>query len=486
MRTRFAPSPTGMLHIGGLRTALFAWLVAKQSGEAFTLRIEDTDKTREVQGATQDFIRSLTWTGMTIDEGVILDANGAIAERGPHGPYHQSKRLTIYHEHVQQLLKQGHAYRCFCTPERLESMRKDQERMKQPQMYDRLCHTLQPEEVQRRVQAGEKHVVRMLVPRDTVITFKDEIYGHLTFRGHTVDDQVLLKSDGFPTYHLAHVVDDHLMRMDIVIRGEEWISSLPKHLLLFQMFGWTPPKYAHMPLLLNKDRSKLSKRQNDVGATHYIERGYLPEALVNFLALLGWNPGTPQDMFSLEQLIQQFSLDRVQKSGAIFDMEKLDWLQGQWMRKVPLASFAETIRPLVAAVHPAAKEDAHFHEKAALAQERAVFYKDAPGLMDFFYQAPAAVTLELLVNEKQGVTAETLPKIIDLLKETLSGVGTWTLPEVQGSLSAAIEAAGYKKGQVLWPLRAILTGKKFSPGAFEVATALGKEESLRRLAAVQL
>ncbi len=488
MRTRFAPSPTGLLHIGGLRTALFAWLTAKQTGAPFTLRIEDTDKTREMAGATQDFVNTMTWSGLTIDEGVMLDANGAITEKGPYGPYHQSARLGIYKEHIDTLLKNGHAYRCFCTAERLDSMRKDQEKMKQPQMYDRLCHTLSAEEVAKRVAAGEKHVIRMLVPREKVITFKDEIYGHITFRGHTVDDQVLLKGDGFPTYHLAHVVDDHLMKMDIVIRGEEWISSLPKHLILFEMFGWTPPKYAHMPLLLNKDRSKLSKRQNDVAASHYSEKGYLPEAIINFLALLGWNPGTTQDVFTLEELVKQFSLERVQKSGAIFDLEKLDWLQGQWMRKVPPAVFAEKIKPLVVAVYPAAATDAKFAEKAALAQERAVFYKDAPEMLDFFYVDPPAATPELLINEKQGVTTETLPKIFTVLKDTLNGIADteWNLAMIQAALTAAIESSGMKKGQVLWPLRAALTGRKFSPGAFEVATALGKAETLKRLSAAKI
>ncbi len=278
------------------------------------------------------------------------------------------------------------------------------------------------------------------------------------------------------------------MKMDIVIRGEEWISSLPKHLILFEMFGWTPPKYAHMPLLLNKDRSKLSKRQNDVSASHYIEKGYLPEAIINFLALLGWNPGSTQDIFTLDELVKQFSLERVQKSGAIFDLEKLEWLQGQWMRKVSPAAFAEKIRPLVAAVYPAAATDPNFAEKAALAQERAVFYKDAPEQMAFFYKELPPVTGELLINEKQGVTTETLPKILALLTGTLEGIADaeWNLAVIQAKLSTAIETGGYKKGQVLWPLRASLTGSKFSPGAFEVATALGKTETLKRLAAVKL
>ncbi|HRH92908.1 MAG TPA: glutamate--tRNA ligase [Candidatus Peribacteria bacterium] len=515
MRTRFAPSPTGLLHIGGLRTALFAWLVAKQSGAAFTLRIEDTDKTREMAGATQDFVNTMTWAGLTIDEGVMLDENGAITEKGPYGPYHQSARLGLYKEHIDTLLKSGHAYRCFCTPERLDSMRKDQEKMKQPQMYDRLCHTLQPAEVEKRVAAGEKHVIRMLVPREKVITFKDEIYGHITFRGHTVDDQVLMKSDGFPTYHLAHVVDDHFMKMDIVIRGEEWISSLPKHLILFEMFGWTPPKYAHMPLLLNKDRSKLSKRQNDVAASHYIEKGYLPEAIINFLALLGWNPGTTQDVFTLDELIKQFSLERVQKSGAIFDLEKLEWLQGQWMRKMELPVFAANVLTKIEDKFPEAKNDSFFLKKAKLVQERLAFFKDAPEHIEFFYKAPD-VSIEFITNEKQKVTKDLIGPILNLLFVELSNLsdGNWNYQEIKHfvektyspnhvyaeklanhaleisegkpSVAPEIEYPPYTKNQILWTLRAALTGRKFSPGAFEVADALGKQETLKRLKAVKV
>ncbi len=482
MRTRFAPSPTGSLHIGGLRTALFSWLVAKQSKGTFALRIEDTDRTREVEGASAAFVRTLSWAGLAPDEGVMLDASGKIIEKGEYGPYFQSKRLDIYKKYADQLVASGHAYPCFCTAERLEDMRKRQTTFKQAPMYDRTCLHLPKDEVAQRLASGETHVIRLLVPHGETISFTDEIYGKLEFRGSVIDDQVLMKSDGFPTYHLAHVVDDHLMKTDIVIRGEEWVSSLPKHLVLFQAFGWQPPKFAHVPLLLNPDKSKLSKRQNDVSAEHYIQKGYLKEALINFLALLGWNPGTPQEIFSMDELLTTFSIDRIQKSGAIFDVKKLDWLQGQWMRKLPLAEFAEHIRPYVLKRYPQAKDDAGFLNKAQLVQERVLFFPDAPEMLTFFYEEPVVAT-ELLLNEKQGVTQENLPTILALLTTTLEPVSekSWTIEGLKELLFKTAETNGLKKGQLLWPMRAALTGQQFSPGAFEVAAALGKKKSLERL-----
>lgn len=484
MRTRFAPSPTGFLHVGGLRTALFAWLIAKKTGGTFTLRIEDTDQAREVEGATAMIVRTLEKAGIPPDEGVMLDAVGTIMEKGDYGPYHQSKRLPIYREYIDALLKSGHAYHCFCTSERLEQMRKKQQELRQAPMYDRTCADLSADEVQKRIAAGEKHVIRMKIPREETITYDDAIYGALSFKGYTVDDQVLLKSDGFPTYHLAHAVDDHLMKTDIVIRGEEWLSSLPKHLLLFRFLGWEAPKYAHVPLLLNKDRTKLSKRQNDVAAEDYLTKGYLPEALLNFLVLLGWNPGTEQEIFSLEELVQAFTLERVQKSGAIFDTEKLDWVQGQWMRRIPLSEFVSRIRPLVEAQYSAAKDDQSFTERAALIQERITFLSDAPEMLSFLYVTPAP-TMELVASPKQKITPEIVPTIVDMLVKELGKIdgGTWNRDEIVKVLEAAIPSSGLKKGQVLWPLRAIVTGKEFSPGAYEVAALLGKDETLKRLQA---
>jgi len=509
MRTRFAPSPTGFLHVGGVRTALFAWLMAKKTKGTFVLRLEDTDRAREVPGAAGNILKTLAWAGLRPDEGVMLDERGEITEKGSFGPYIQSKRTELYRTHAETLLKQGHAYRCFCSPERLEEMRTQQEKRHQTPMYDLTCLDLPEEEVKRRIAAGEKHVLRMKIPREETIVYDDEIYGKLSFKGHTVDDQVLLKSDGFPTYHLAHVVDDHLMEMDMVIRGEEWLSSLPKHLLLFRYFGWQPPKYAHVPLLLNPDRTKLSKRQSDVAAEHYIEKGYLSEALMNFLALLGWNPGTEQEIFSREELIGAFSLDRVQKSGAVFDLQKLNWLQGQWIRRIPLKDFAARIQPLVAAKFKAAGDDEHFTEKAALIQERITLFPEAAEMLAFFYERPV-VSEDVLVNPKQGVTESDLPKIIDFLIESLSSIpdSEWrkdVIINVLGSSNIArfaseaaggvdlstclkesqylgpLRAACLKNSQYLWPLRAALTGRLFSPGAYEVAALLGKEETIERL-----
>ncbi|HLC76139.1 MAG TPA: glutamate--tRNA ligase [Candidatus Peribacterales bacterium] len=482
MRTRFPPSPTGFLHIGNLRTALFAWLMAKKTGGIFTLRIEDTDQVREVPGAVEKIVQTLAWAGLRPDEGVMLDESGTLIEKGEYGPYHQSKRLPIYRKYVDELLMSGHAYHCFCTTERLEEMRKKQQALHQAPMYDRHCINLPAEEVKQRITAGEKHVIRMRVPREETITYHDEIYGDLSFKGHTIDDQVLLKSDGFPTYHLAHVVDDHLMKMDMVNRGEDWLPSLPKHLLLFRFFGWEPPKYAHVPLLLNKDRSKLSKRQGDVAAEDYWKKGYLPEAIINFLALLGWNPGTTQELFSLDELIQAFSLDRVHKAGAVFDVEKLDWLQGQWMRKFAPKDFADRIRPIVGVAFKEAMSDEKFTEKAALIQGRIMFFHEASDMMGFFYSEPH-VTANLLASEKQKVKMEDLPKIMELLTSTLSAIpeGEWSREGISNALESAITSSGFKKGQILWPLRAALTGREYSPGAYEVALLLGKEVTIARI-----
>lgn len=480
MRTRFPPSPTGFLHIGGLRTALFSYLVAKKTKGTFYVRIEDTDQTREVKGATENILKTLSWAGIPPDEGVVLE-NGAIKEKGSLGPYFQSKRLPIYKEHVERLLQSGHAYPCFCTKERLEEMRKLQEAMHQAPMYDRTCLRMPKEERERRMQT-EPHVIRFLIPHGEQVECTDHIRGKVTFATHTLDDQVILKSDGFPTYHLAHVVDDHLMETSLVIRGEEWLPSLPKHLLLFKAFGWTPPEFAHVPLLLQKGGGKLSKRQGDVSVEAFIEKGYLPEAVVNFVALLGWNPGTTEEIFTLEELVKQFSLERVQKAGAIFDTTKLDWLQGQWMRRFPVQEFAKRIQPLVAAKYRDAGSDTNFEKKAFLIQERITFFAEAPDMLSFFYESPR-ISIDLLASPKQKITKDDLPKIVSFLKNTLSIIpeGEWTQEKIMVTLEAAIPSSGFKKGQILWPLRAALTGREYSPGAYEVAAVLGREETLKRL-----
>lgn len=489
MRTRFAPSPTGSLHVGGLRTALYSFLIAKQTGGKFLLRIEDTDQAREVVGAVDVILKGLHWGGVDPEEGVMLK-NGVLTQEGAHGPYRQSERLALYRENVEKLLADGNAYYAFDTPEELEQMRNDEQQRGNPapaynarirvRMKNSL--TLTPEEVQAKLDAGEKYVIRMKVDPTQSVTFTDDIRGDVTFDGKTIDDTVILKGDGFPTYHLAHVVDDHFMEIDLVIRGEEWLPSLPKHLLLFQFFGWKPPRYAHVPLLLNKDKTKLSKRQNSVSVEEYMDKGYLPEAMINFLAMLGWNSGTTQELFTMDELIKDFSIERVQKSGAIFDLEKLDWLQGQWIRKLSTQEFIERIKPLV----PQAETDAHFAHKATLIQERITFFKEAPEMLGYFYEAPK-VSTELMASKKQKVTEEDLPTLLQTLAEILNAIpeNEWKADRMLADVKTVVTEKNLKLGQLLWPLRALLTGREFSPGAVEVAEVLGKQETMKRLKAAQ-
>jgi len=493
MRTRFAPSPTGFLHVGTLRTALYAYLIAKQTEGNFILRIEDTDRERHVEEATENILRTLHWAGLHPDEGVMM-RNGVVVQEGAKGPYIQSERLDIYKKYANQLLGDGYAYYAFDTKEEIDQMRNEQAQagISAPK-YDASVRmrmknalTLSEDEVQEKLRAEEPFVIRMKMPDMTDVTFSDDIRGKVTFNTKELDDQVLLKSDSFPTYHLAHVVDDHLMDINLVMRGEEWLSSLPKHILLFEALGWKPPRYAHVPLLLNKDRTKLSKRQGDVAVEDYIEKGYLPQALINFIALLGWNPGSEEEIFSLEGLADAFSLVRVQKGGAVFDTEKLDWLQGQWIRRMPPEEFTEEVQTMTAKKYPAAKSDPSFDKKAALIHDRITFLKEAPKMLSYFYEDPN-VSPALLANEKQKVTEEMLPEVLLLLTTTLEEVqeDEWIEEILKEKLFALAGEKDFKKGQILWPLRAALTGLPFSPGAFEVAAVLGKKETLARLEKAQ-
>ena len=477
---------------------MMSYVLARQDSGTFLVRIEDTDQTREVPGAVENMLRALHWAGLAPTEGVMLDESGAVVERGAKGPYKQSLRLDLYRRYADRLVEQGDAYVAFDTVGDLERMREEEQKAGNPapsydariRMRMKNAFTLPPEEVQRRIAANEPHVIRMKVPSEIEgsreISFDDDIRGRVEFALRTVEDQILLKSDGFPTYHLAHVVDDHLMEIDMVVRGEEWLPSLPKHLLLFSMLGWTPPRYAHVPLLLNKDKTKLSKRQNAVSVEEYINKGYLPEALINFLALLGWNPGTTQELFSLEEFTEAFSLDRVQKAGAIFDLEKLDWLQGQWIRRIPVGEFAQRIRPLVEETYPEARLDEEFERKAALIQERITFFKEAPDMLGFFYREPP-VSVDLLSNLKQKVAPDTLPAYLALLEELLAHVpaNDWNGERILADVKALVEEHGLKLGQLLWPLRALLTGRAYSPGAVEVAEVLGRDETLKRVRAAR-
>ncbi|MCX6780473.1 MAG: glutamate--tRNA ligase [Candidatus Magasanikbacteria bacterium] len=482
VRTRFAPSPTGFLHVGGLRTALYAYLIAKQNGGKFALRIEDTDQKRTVEGGVDNIIRSLAWAGIVADEGAHIDEQGKIMQVGDKGPYIQSERLDIYSKYAQELLDKGFAYYCFCTPERLESVRDYQQKNKLPTGYDRHCRDLGSDEVKSKMDAGETHVLRMKMPTEGTTVFQDLVHGEVTFKNELVDDQVILKTDGFPTYHLAMVVDDHLMEFTHVIRGEEWLSSTPKHIQLFKYFGWEVPQIAHLPLLLNADKSKLSKRQGDVAVEDYAKKGYLPEAMINFVAFLGWNPGTEQELYSMEQLIKEFKFEKVNKSGSVFNLEKLDWYNQQYIRSLSCEELVKVSMPwLLEAGLVNENTDRNWLEKAlCLEKDRITTLAQLPEALGFVFKLPD-YDGQILVWKKSSLeeVKNILPKLTDYLN-TIS-VQEWNKEKLQAMLGEWTVQNGFANGAVLWPLRVSLSGQQNSPGPFEIAEVLGKEETVKRI-----
>lgn len=478
-KTRFAPSPTGFLHVGGLRTALYAYLVARREGGTFALRVEDTDQGRFVEGAIEDFLNSLQWSGITVDEGVVMN-NGTVTQTGDKGPYIQSERLTIYKEHAEKLIAAGQAYYCFCTKERLEELRKFQELNKLAPGYDGHCREVDVTESAKRVAFGEMHVVRMKMPKEGVSVFEDAIRGRVEFKNALIDDQVLMKADGFPTYHLAVVVDDHFMQCTHVIRGEEWLSSTPKHLVLYQMLGWEAPTFAHLPLLVNIEKKKLSKRHGDVSVRDYKDKGYLPEALVNFIAFLGWNPGTAQELFTLDELEKEFSLAKVAKSPAVFNVEKLNWFNRQYLASLPLARIVQEAQQFFAARSEFANVPAEQLATAIdLERGRVETLAELPDAVQFVLK-PGEYEAEMLVWKKG--TPDEAKQIFGELVELLPTI-EWTKENLDGKLQTWIADKGYGVGNVMWPLRVALSGQKNSPGPTELATVLGQAETLARLSA---
>ena len=491
IRVRFAPSPTGYLHVGHLRLVLTDYLFAKKQGGTFVLRVEDTDRKRYVDGAVKSLIQVLSAFGLDPDEGVMLE-NGTVTEKGEYGPYTQSERLPIYRQYADELLAKGKAYRCFCTPERLEEVRAQQSANKLPPKYDRYCLTLSEEETLKNMDAGMPHVIRMVVPDDRVVSFTDLVRGDVKFHTRDVDDQVIMKSDGFPTYHLAVVVDDHLMRITHVIRGEEWLSSTPKHLLLYEAFGWESPRFAHLPLLLNPDRSKLSKRQGDVAVEDYLKKGYLKEALINFVALLGWNPGKgeTQEIFTLPELVERFDLSGVHKAGAVFDLQKLDWLNGEYIKRLSVDELYTRALPFLEAkeffkagdrgqgIGDREETEAFVKRVLTVERERLTKLSDVGEENRFFF----ADTLEYDAAKLRWKTntAEDTASALTVMKQVLESVsdGEWTREKI-GELILA--AAGDKRGDFLWPLRMALSGREKSPPPQDIAWVIGKEASLMRV-----
>ncbi|MCW1888471.1 MAG: glutamate--tRNA ligase [Candidatus Moranbacteria bacterium] len=487
-RVRFAPSPTGYLHVGSLRTALYNYLFAKKHGGTYVLRIEDTDQSRLVEDAMERLVRSLAHMGVNADEGVLLDGE-LVVEKGEYGPYQQSHRLSIYRQYVDELVAQGKAYPCFCTAERLDTMRKEMTANKQAPKYDKHCANLAEEDVKALLDAEAPHVIRFNVTPGEDIVFTDLVRGEVKINTKEVDDQVLLKSDGFPTYHLAVVVDDHLMGITHILRSEEWLPSTPKHILLYKAFGWKMPEIGHVSVILGPDgKKKLSKRDGGASVDEFLEKGYLEEVLINFLVLLGWNPGggSTQEIFSLSELESIFDLKGLHKAGAVFDHKKLDWMNSAYIKAMPLDELYNRIekggwfaKDLVQFAPTDMQTKEYLLKVLAVEQERLVrldmFGEENP----FFFQLELSYDKGILAwkQNTEEMTREALEKAFAIIEKFTDA--EWV--DKAYIESVLLEAAGDKKGDFLWPLRVALTGAERSPSPFEVLYVLGKDHSLERI-----
>ncbi|MEX0778973.1 MAG: glutamate--tRNA ligase [Balneolales bacterium] len=484
VRVRFAPSPTGLLHIGGLRTALYNYLFAKHHGGTFVLRIEDTDQKRYVEEAEKDIITSLNWAGMPFDEGP--------GKGGDFGPYRQSERSEYYQKYSAQLIQQDQAYYAFDTTEEIEDMRSRLQKSGNPSpKYDAITRmsmknslTLPAEEVKKRLESGEKFVVRLKVPRRETIRFEDDIRGFVSFESQGLDDQVLLKSDGLPTYHLANVVDDHLMGITHVIRGEEWLSSAPKHILLYEYLGWEPPRMAHLPLIMSPKGGKLSKRNADalgipVNVRDYVKQHYEPEALINFLAFLGWSPGDDREVFTMEELIKEFSLDRIGKGGAIFNHSKLIWYNEHFMRKIPEEKLLPKVREQVEEAGYTGYSDEYLKEFIRLMKERASLVTDFVTYGQYFFEEPKVYDEKTVKKAWKPAT----PTLVDKFRNDIAELDEESFNAVilKQKLSDIVEDEGIGFGKLMQPVRLAVTGMGFGPDLFETLQLLGKKRVVSRL-----
>ena len=471
-RVRFAPSPTGYLHIGGLRTALYNYLFAKNQNGKIILRIEDTDRKRYVEGAIENLVDTLNWAGIYFDEGPNLGGNSE--------PYLQSERLQIYKDHIQKLIQEEKAYYCFCTPERLEKLREDQQRQKLPQAkYDKHCFHLIKNAVEEKLKSSTPYVIRLNVQPDQKISFDDVIRGQVEFESNNIDDQVLLKSDGYPTYHLANVVDDHLMEITHVIRGEEWLSSTPKHIILYDYFGWEKPVFAHLPLLLNPDKSKLSKRQGDVAVEDYRDKGYLKEALINFVALLGWNFGDDKKFYQMDELIEKFSLDRVHKAGAVFNLEKLNWLNYEHLRKKPDTEVLKMLRLEIekSEFNINDYQDGYLLKVISTMKERVTFVHEYLTKSPYFFQAPQDYEEQNLKKRWKEDSAELLKK----LNENFNQSQNPSKEDFENALDETTKQLNTSKGKLIHPLRIAVSGVGEGPAVYDIISVIGKEETISRV-----
>jgi glutamyl-tRNA synthetase len=468
VRVRFAPSPTGHPHLGNIRTALFNWLFARRHKGVFILRIEDTDQARKVEGATENIINGLKWLGLDWDE----------------GPYFQSQRLEMYQKYAQQLVDEGKAYYCFCQPERLDKMRQEQTASKLPPGYDRRCRELAEAQVEAEKAKGTIPVVRFKSPLEGKTAVTDLIRGEVVFENGTLDDFVLLKSDSYPTYHLANIVDDHFMEISHVLRAEEWLSSTPRHVLLYSALGWRPPQFAHLPMILGPDKSKLSKRHGATAINEYQEQGYLPEAMINFLALLGWSLDDKTEIMTVEEIIKNFSIERVSKTAAVFNIVKLEWMNGMYIRALSPQEFSDRCMPFVERDLPAGVKrpiDTGYLERIApLVQERAKTLSEVPSLVDFFFSDVLEYESSLLPGKLEKAQA------IEVLRATLKavdGIVGWRAGDLETAVRPLAEGLDLKAGPLFSVLRVAITGRSASPPLFQTMEVLGRELCLARLTA---
>lgn len=471
VRTRFAPSPTGYMHIGNLRTALYTYLIAKKNGGDFILRIEDTDQERYVEGAVDVIYNTLKMTGLKWDEGPDIG--------GPVGPYVQSERMGMFKDYALQLVESGHAYYCFCDKERLDEVKKIQEASHIAPMYDRHCRNLSKEEVQAKLDAGIPYVIRQKMPLDGTTTFHDEVYGDITVENSTLDDQILIKTDGMPTYNFANVVDDHTMGITHVVRGNEYLSSAPKYNLLYEAFGWEVPTYIHCSPVMKDQTTKLSKRNGDASFEDLLAKGYLKEAVVNFIALLGWAPKGEQEIFTLEELVQEFDINGISKSPAIFDPVKLKAINAAYIRKMSPKEFLEIITPYIR--QSVKREDIDIALLASVLQPRTELFTDVPGQVDFIDELPEYDNA-MYCHKKMKTNEETSLEALKAVLPVLEAVEDWTADNIHEALFALIAELGVKNGWLLWPVRTAVSGKQFTPGGgVELCAILGKEDTLARI-----
>ncbi|CEQ09798.1 glutamyl-tRNA ligase [[Clostridium] sordellii] len=483
VRVRFAPSPTGFVHIGSLRTALYNYLFAKRMGGEYILRVEDTDRTRIVDGAIENMLEAMAWAGVNHTEGVVLGENKEITQVGEYGPYIQSERLDIYKDYIQQLLDSGKAYYCFCSKERLDEVREKQKEAGETPKYDGNCRNLSKEEVEAKLAAGEEYVIRLKLPENHVIKFTDLVRGETEFNTDELDDQVLIKTDGFPTYHFAVVIDDHLMKITHVIRGEEWISSTPKHVYLYEAFGWEAPTFVHLPNILNKEKKKLSKRHGDVAVEDFKKKGYLPEGLVNYVALVGWSPDDNQELFTMKELEEHFSIERVSKSGGVFDTDKLNWVNQHYIKDASDEYITDLAIPFLIEAGYITEEDAKnrydfVKDMVSVVKEKLQYVKEVTEHVNIFF----GDKVELETEEcREFLKLEHIPTLINALEEKIGAADEINEEAFKAMLKEIQKEHGIKGKNLFMGTRIILTGQMHGPDLPKAASVIGKDMCLNRI-----